>query len=570
MNLGILKLYSFILVIISTLVFTSCSYKNWNDFFYNKNIINKEKKVLKKDVNQTIKIDKKKAISKKEITIKQENINNKDKDDIPFAVVVDEVEVQNKTKTTKTKIVKEKYKQTKDIKTDNTKNIEYIDNKVNQNINIDYKNNKLKYSTQLDKNKLENFQFDLIKKGSQDDNTFLIVGGIQGDEPGGFMAASLIATHYKITKGSVWVVPNLNFYSIIKRNRGPFGDMNRKFAKLSKDDPEYEIIQRIKSYIKDPSVKLILNLHDGSGFYRKKYIDNNHQPLKWGQSSVIDQEVLPNVNEYANTYDISEQIVKHINKHLLKKEDEYRTKNTHTRFKDTNEEMEMAKTLTFYAVSHGKSAFGHETSKSLNVEQRVYYKLLAIEKYMDIMGIEYERKFKLNEKSIKKVLDNDISIKFNDTDVQMPLKNIRNIQKYFPIDKNGVVKYLPSNPLIKIIKSNNEYTIYYGNRRLTHLQADYKEHLNFNTTIDFLIDNENKQVKFGDTVFVKDNFLIKKSDFRVNVIGFKNKKGPLETDIKIYKNKFLKRYSIEKNANIYRVEFYKEDKFAGMILVKYN
>ena len=39
----------------------------------------------------------------------------------------------------------------------------------------------------------------------------LVVGGIQGDEPGGFSAASLLVTHYRITSGSVWVVPNLNF-----------------------------------------------------------------------------------------------------------------------------------------------------------------------------------------------------------------------------------------------------------------------------------------------------------------------------------------------------------------------
>lgn len=46
----------------------------------------------------------------------------------------------------------------------------------------------------------QSIDFDFIKKGIQDDNTLLIVGGIQGDEPGAFMAASLITTHYKIKK----------------------------------------------------------------------------------------------------------------------------------------------------------------------------------------------------------------------------------------------------------------------------------------------------------------------------------------------------------------------------------
>jgi len=78
--------------------------------------------------------------------------------------------------------------------------------------------------------KVEPLEFSLIKKGdSKDGNTILIIGGIQGDEPGGFMAASLISTRYKIKNGNVWIVPNLNFDSIINRSRGRFGDMNRKF-----------------------------------------------------------------------------------------------------------------------------------------------------------------------------------------------------------------------------------------------------------------------------------------------------------------------------------------------------
>ena len=436
-------------------------------------------------------------------------------------------------------------------------------------INLSANNKNFIKSTVANKQHLKDFDFDFIKKGKDDNNTFLVVGGIQGDEPGGFMAASLLATHYTITKGSVWIVPNLNFYSIIKRSRGPFGDLNRKFAKLSKNDPEYDLIQRIKSYIKDPHVALILNLHDGSGFYRPMYIDRWHQPLTWGQSVVIDQEMLQNGSRYADTYSISQEVVKYINKHLLKKEDVYRTKNTHTRFVKTFEEQEMAKTLTYYAVTHGKSAFGHETSKSLNVAQRVYYKMLAIEKFMDIMGIKYKKDFKLTLQGVKHALNDDISIKFKDSNIEMPLKDIRNMIKYFPIDKTGVIQYLPSNPLIKIIKKGNLYTIYYGNRRLTRLKADYQEHLSFDTTIKFKIDGKLQNVKFGDTVVVKKDFMvIDDKKFRVNIIGYTNKSG-IETNHLIKKNMFMHRYSIEKKGNIYRVEFYKDKTFVGMILVKF-
>lgn len=63
---------------------------------------------------------------------------------------------------------------------------------------------------------VQTYDFDFIKKGEQDENTLLLIGGIQGDEPGAFMAASLIATHYDIKKGSVWLFQILTFILLLK------------------------------------------------------------------------------------------------------------------------------------------------------------------------------------------------------------------------------------------------------------------------------------------------------------------------------------------------------------------
>ena len=83
------------------------------------------------------------------------------------------------------------------------------------------------------------------------------------------------------------------------------------------------------------------------------------------------------------------------------------------------------------------------------------------------------------------------------------------------------------------------------------------------------IDNQIKKIKFGDTINVKKEFLVvDEKQFRVNVIGYTNSSG-IETDKKISKDMFMQRYSIEKNGNIYRIEFYKNQKFAGMILVNF-
>lgn len=41
-----------------------------------------------------------------------------------------------------------------------------------------------------------------------------MIEGFQGDDPGGFTAAPMLVTNYKIKSVSVWVVANLNFESI--------------------------------------------------------------------------------------------------------------------------------------------------------------------------------------------------------------------------------------------------------------------------------------------------------------------------------------------------------------------
>jgi hypothetical protein len=412
--------------------------------------------------------------------------------------------------------------------------------------------------------------FTLVKKGLSDNNTLLIVGGIQGDEPGGFIAASLIATHYNIKCGSVWVVPNLNFDSIINRSRGRFGDMNRKFIEIPKSDPDYENVENIKKLIKHDDVKLIVNLHDGSGFFRKKYIDKLHSPHKWGQSSIIDQSILAKA-KYKNLKDISSKVVKHINNNLLDEEHRYGLKNTYTKNKDK----EMAKTLTFYAINHNKAAFGNEASKALPTHERTYYHLLAIEKYMNVMGIEFKRDFELTPKVLKNVIDNDISIAFYNNKIKLPLAKVRRIIRYFPTSQDLLDTYTTSNPLMKLIKKDNCFEIRYGNRRISTLYPDnlIMEQNNNHQEIEIVVDNKaTKKIPLGSIVEAKNSFSIEPNkNIRVNIIGYINKKSRDEAGFKIKKDSILKRFSIDKDGNIFRVEFYNtKDNFLGTVIIDFR
>ena len=419
----------------------------------------------------------------------------------------------------------------------------------------------------------QNFDFALIKKGDENStNRLLIVGGIQGDEPGSFMAASLLSTHYEITKGSVWIVPNFNFYSIIKSSRGPNGDLNRKFDNLSKDDPDYYLVERMKKLILDESVKMVINLHDGSGFYREKYIDNLHQPRRWGQATIIDQAKIDGV-AYGDLEKIAGEVDAHVNQYLLDSEHKFHTKNTQTYLKKTFEEKEMSKTLTYFALNAGKAAFGNESSKELPVNERVYYKLISLEKFMDIMGIEYKRKFELNAHALKDVIDNDIFISFNDKKIFIPLSRIRPWISYFPVKKGDQITFKPSSPVMTVLEEENQYVVYYGNKKLTTLVPEYLDYEHFEKAIKIDVDGVEKEVHFGSLVEVKEYFnVIPQENIRVNAIGYVNQKHSNESGLNIREKYFLKRFSIDKDSKRYRVEFYdskEENKFFGMILVEF-
>ena len=254
----------------------------------------------------------------------------------------------------------------------------------------------------------DRLEFTLHKlESGVDGPTVLVVGGIQGDEPGGFHAASMLVTHYQVTRGNVWVVPNLNFESIIERSRGVNGDMNRKFAHVRQNDPDYRAVQRIKSLIRDEQVDFIFNMHDGSGFYRERHTDWLHSPQRWGQSIIIDQEVL-DVARYANVGELSSRVVAEINGRLLEREHRYHGKNTRTREGDA----EMAKTLTYFAINNAKAAVGLEVSKTLSIAERAYYHLNALESFFEVLGVGVTRQFPLQPPMVASKIDENIQVAF--------------------------------------------------------------------------------------------------------------------------------------------------------------
>ena len=396
-------------------------------------------------------------------------------------------------------------------------------------------------------------------------NTLLVIGGIQGDEPGGFNAASLLVTHYRIKKGNVWVVPNLNFISIIKRSRGVYGDLNRKFAAIGNSDPEFDTISRIKAILLDHQVDLILNLHDGSGFYRPTYFDRMHNPKRWGQSIIIDQKEIPS-KRYGNLRAIANQIVTEVNHYLFAREHTYHVKNTRTREGDT----EMERTLTYYAIRNRKPAFGVEVSKSFPTHKRAYYHLQVMEAYMDLLGIEYERTFTLSALGVRDAIRSGVKLAFYDNKIFLDVTNARKRLSYIPLKKAAEIVFRPSSPLVAVVESGESYRVFHGNRRVTRLYPEYFDYDSSINTITMEVDGDKREVGFGNMVEVAKSFLVMpEKGYRVNVIGFTTPGTRDETGIAIHKDNIKQRFSVDKEGRIFRVEVYRGKKFSGMVLVSF-
>jgi len=403
-------------------------------------------------------------------------------------------------------------------------------------------------------------------KGEQDGKTVLIVGGIQGDEPGGFTAASVLVTNYKIKKGNLWVIPNLNFESIVESSRGLYGDMNRKFRTIKHSDPDYDAVEEVKRLIRNKQVDLVLNLHDGSGFFRNRYIDKFRNPNRWGQSIVIDQSYLEG-SDFPELAKMGETVAQRVNSRFGQDDFHYMVRNTRTRAGN----YEMQKTLTYYAVNNKKAAFGLEASKSFVTHERVYFHLSLIEEFLKLAGVEYQRDFELSMGGVKNIIGKNLALSLYQKRIALRLDDVQNDIRYFPIKRGGALEFKANNPLLAVIPAKNYYKVKYGNRNIINLYPQYIDYDESLDEVSMMIDGVPKTVDIGTTVNVKQEFLVNPTvGYRVNVIGFVSRKKGSEESLAVTKKSMLRRYSLDTGHNIYRVEFYKGKKFSGMILVRFS
>ncbi len=222
--------------------------------------------------------------------------------------------------------------------------------------------------------------------GSKPGKTLLIIGGIQGDEPGGFLAADFYAD-FSLEKGNLIVVPRANFPSILKQERQINQDMNRKFMDDTTLNYEAKVVDVLKKLICESDC--FINLHEGSGFYSSTWKTLDRNPKKYGQSVIADDAILyPGENlASVDLKAMAQQVIDKINENIEDEAIHFHFNNHRTNHPDTSHK-EQRRSATYYAMNVCKiPAFGIESAKALPLELKVRQHIYAINGFMDILGI---------------------------------------------------------------------------------------------------------------------------------------------------------------------------------------
>ncbi|MCK5311743.1 MAG: succinylglutamate desuccinylase/aspartoacylase family protein [Desulfobacteraceae bacterium] len=222
--------------------------------------------------------------------------------------------------------------------------------------------------------------------GAESGKTLMVVGGIQGDEAAGFLAADRYAD-ISLKKGNLIVVPRANFPSILKRERKINEDMNRKFSGDDAGNYEARVVEVLKKLMKESDC--LLNLHEGSGIFSEKWEGPMRNPKRFGQSIIADSAFFEDEKSgiNINLEEMAKNVIKKVNKHITNPEHFFHF-NNHGTAKSDSKHKEQRGSATYYALYQCKiPAFGVESAKALPLEQKVKQHIYAINGFMELMDI---------------------------------------------------------------------------------------------------------------------------------------------------------------------------------------
>ena len=219
--------------------------------------------------------------------------------------------------------------------------------------------------------------------------TAMLLGGIHGDEPGAYLSADLYADLIPL-RGNLIIVPRANFQAVLHGQRGPYGDMNRKFGDVSPDDPDGQVVAVLKSLMAESD--LLLSLHDGSGFYRPEWVDEQTNPKRYGQCVITDTSRYEHAEKGVIELEKAAlDAIARVNETIEEPRYAFHFFNMETS-SDASLYKEHRNSSTYYALTElGIPAFCIETSKNLpGMDMKIRQHNQVINAFLEQYGIELE------------------------------------------------------------------------------------------------------------------------------------------------------------------------------------
>lgn len=203
-----------------------------------------------------------------------------------------------------------------------------------------------------------------IKKGERPGPTIVIIGGVHGNEPAGYLAARKLVK-WKIGRGTLVVMPDAHREAIRRNARGYPANMNRMFPGKADGDAMQRLAYEIWQVIRTAKPDLLLTLHESIDFH----VDN---PKRYGQTFCFDfNELKPYMNRALRRVNPNITTPKH--KFLL--------------FVDP-----FPTCPTYQAWARLKvPATSIETSKTLPLNTRITYQLMGVQAFFDELGLQYQQ-----------------------------------------------------------------------------------------------------------------------------------------------------------------------------------
>jgi len=221
-------------------------------------------------------------------------------------------------------------------------------------------------------------------EGREPGPTLLVIGGIHGDEPGGYLSADALLDRLALARGTIIAVPRSNLQSIVAGRRSVEDDLNRAFGR----EEAHPVIGVLEDLMGEADA--LLNLHDGWGFYRERPVDSRHGPNRFGQSIVADASTWTTPDgRQIDLEGPARRVIERVNRHIPDEEHHFHFLNTHTAAPGSAF-AELAGSATYFGLTrHQIPGYGVETSKNLSsAALRVRYQLLVIKAFLEEFGLE--------------------------------------------------------------------------------------------------------------------------------------------------------------------------------------